>query len=178
MLFGVLSLLMGHWIVFVAKICVKSSALSSRFYPCASKADFTSVAHTLVSRSNFLNSSLDREQVQTRHGSSYYCPEVSVHESEVHITTVTFNAFPVKCIKWCQSLFIFLNPFAVYYIYTDFLEIFIFLQGQESFASHESLEQLHRFIFVLGVTHVSYSFVAIALAMIKVGALLHCQCAF
>ncbi|KAL9464671.1 hypothetical protein AB3S75_002304 [Citrus x aurantiifolia] len=115
MLFGVLSLLMGHWIVFVAKICVKSSALSSRFYPCASKADLTSVAHSLVSRSNFLNSSLDREQVQTRHGSSYYCPE-----------------------------------------------------GQESFASHESLEQLHRFIFVLGVTHVSYSFVAIALAMIKI----------
>lgn len=99
MLFGVLSLLMGHWIVFVAKICVKSSALSSRFYPCASKADLTSVAHTLVSRSNFLNSSLDREQVQTRHGSSYYCPEVSVHDNGVHITTVTFNAFLVKCIK-------------------------------------------------------------------------------
>lgn len=41
-------------------------------------------------------------------------------------------------------------------------------QGLESFASYESLEQLHRFIFVLGVTHVLYSFVAIALAMIKV----------
>lgn len=41
-------------------------------------------------------------------------------------------------------------------------------QGKESFASYESLEQLHRFVFVLGVTHVFYSFVAIALAMIKV----------
>ncbi|KAL9664780.1 hypothetical protein QQ045_020188 [Rhodiola kirilowii] len=82
MLFGVLSLLMGHWIVFVAKICVKSSALSDRFYPCASKADFRS--------------------------------------------------------------------------------------GKESFASYESLEQLHRFVFVLGITHVSYSFAAIALAMIKI----------
>ncbi|KAK0605601.1 hypothetical protein LWI29_028599 [Acer saccharum] len=42
-----------------------------------------------------------------------------------------------------------------------------FGKGRESFASRESLEQLHRFIFVLGVTHVSYSFIAIALAMIK-----------
>ncbi|KAI9109747.1 hypothetical protein K1719_019377 [Acacia pycnantha] len=31
-----------------------------------------------------------------------------------------------------------------------------------------SLEQLHRFMFVLGITHVSYSFAAIALAMIKI----------
>ncbi|CAK7334225.1 unnamed protein product [Dovyalis caffra] len=41
-------------------------------------------------------------------------------------------------------------------------------EGHESFVSHESLEQLHRLMFVLGVTHVSYSFVAIALAMIKI----------
>ncbi|KAJ0040658.1 hypothetical protein Pint_28463 [Pistacia integerrima] len=41
-------------------------------------------------------------------------------------------------------------------------------EGRESFASYESLEQLHRFIFVLGVTHVSYSFVSIALGMIKI----------
>lgn len=43
-----------------------------------------------------------------------------------------------------------------------------FSQDREPFASYESLEQLHRFLFVLGVTHVSYSFLAIALAMIKV----------
>ncbi|GAU22621.1 hypothetical protein TSUD_234430, partial [Trifolium subterraneum] len=41
------------------------------------------------------------------------------------------------------------------------------IKGHESFASYESLEQLHRFVFVLGITHVSYSFVAVALAMIK-----------
>lgn len=44
----------------------------------------------------------------------------------------------------------------------------ICFQGHESFASHESLEQLHRLVFVLGITHVIYSFIAIALAMIKV----------
>jgi len=41
-------------------------------------------------------------------------------------------------------------------------------QGHESLASYESLEQLHRFVFVLGVTHITYSFIAVALAMIKV----------
>jgi len=42
------------------------------------------------------------------------------------------------------------------------------LQGRESLASYESLEQLHRFVFVLGITHVTYSFLAVALALIKV----------
>ncbi|KAJ4714172.1 MLO-like protein [Melia azedarach] len=115
MLFGLLSLLMGHWIIFVAKICVKSSLLSSRFYPCANKADLRSAEHSLISSSRFLNMTLVREQVNTKHRPRDYCPE-----------------------------------------------------GLESFASYESLEQLHRFIFLLGITHVSYSFVAIALAMIKI----------
>ncbi|TXG59806.1 hypothetical protein EZV62_014379 [Acer yangbiense] len=113
MLFGLLSLLMGHWSIFVAKICVKSSALISRFYPCISKSDYRFVKHNLVSNSIYFNHTLVRELVDTRRHP--YCPE-----------------------------------------------------GRESFASRESLEQLHRFIFVLGVTHVSYSFIAIALAMIKI----------
>lgn len=132
MLFGVLSLLMGHWIVFVAKICVKTSALSSRFYPCASKANLMSAAHTLVSRSNFLNASLDGEQLQTRHRSDYYCPEVLVHDNEAHITTATFKAFLIKCTKWCRSFFIFLNHL-LYYIYMDFLEIFYCFAGWRIF---------------------------------------------
>ena len=48
-----------------------------------------------------------------------------------------------------------------------FLNLYV-VKGHESFVSHESLEQLHRLMFVLGATHVSYSFIAIALAMIKV----------
>ncbi|CAK9321403.1 unnamed protein product [Citrullus colocynthis] len=112
MLFGLLSLLMGHWIVFVARICVKSSVLSSRFYPCALEIDLKRVRHISIASEN-LNSSVPREH--NNDGIREYCPE-----------------------------------------------------GRESFASYESLEQLHRLIFVLGVTHVSYSFIAIALAMIKI----------
>ena len=58
--------------------------------------------------------------------------------------------------------------FFFYYYLLIIYDTLFASQGRESFASRESLEQLHRFIFVLGVTHVSYSFIAIALAMIKV----------
>lgn len=58
MLFGLLSLLMGHWIVVVAKICVKSTVLSSRFFPCASE-ELSSVNDVLVSSSESLNKSHD-----------------------------------------------------------------------------------------------------------------------
>ncbi|KAL2348617.1 hypothetical protein Fmac_002617 [Flemingia macrophylla] len=111
MLFGLLSLLMGHWIIFVAKICVKSSALSSRFFPCAMENN--SAERIVWSSSEYLNKTvLEGPEHTGRHN---YCPE-----------------------------------------------------GHESLASYESLEQLHRFVFVLGVTHITYSFIAVALAMIKI----------
>lgn len=54
------------------------------------------------------------------------------------------------------------------YYLQGFLSLVAYAQGREPFASYESLEQLHRFLFVLGITHVSYSFVTIALSMLKV----------
>lgn len=73
MLFGLLSLLMGHWIVFVARICVKSSVLSSRFYPCALEIDLKRVRHISIASEN-LNSSVPREH--NNDGIREYCPEV------------------------------------------------------------------------------------------------------
>ncbi|KAI3665365.1 hypothetical protein L6452_43989 [Arctium lappa] len=113
MLFAVLSLLMGHWIIYAAKICVKSSAISSRFYPCSIEKSFVDPLHHQIPLHIYSNSSVSRQLLSQKH--SEICPE-----------------------------------------------------GSSSFASKESLEQLHRFLFVLGVTHVSYSFFAIALAMIKI----------
>lgn len=113
MLFAVLSLLMGHWIIYAAKICVKSSAISSRFYPCSVEKSSIEPLHQRISYLNHSNYSVSRQLLS--HNYNQICPE-----------------------------------------------------GSSSFASKESLEQLHRFLFVLGVTHVSYSFVAIALAMIKI----------
>lgn len=67
MLFGLLSLLMGHWIVFVARICVKSSVLSSRFYPCALEIDLKRVRHVSIASENMNSSNA---------GIREYCPEV------------------------------------------------------------------------------------------------------
>nr|GMC94863.1 MLO-like protein 4 [Ipomoea batatas] len=115
MVFGLLSLLMGHWITFVAKICIKSSALTSRFYPCSGWdiKEASILNHTVFMRFTHFNVSVSRELMEN--AQNEFCPP-----------------------------------------------------GHESFASKESLEQLHRFLFVLGITHVSFSFVAVALAMIKI----------
>ncbi|KAJ7953140.1 MLO-like protein [Quillaja saponaria] len=99
--------------VFVAKICVKSSSLSSRFYPCEAKGDFRKVQNIFLPSSEVTNKSVFKDQVIN--GRQDYCPE-----------------------------------------------------GRESFASYESLEQLHRSMLVLGITNISYSFIAIVLAMIKI----------
>ncbi|KAF2314321.1 hypothetical protein GH714_025376 [Hevea brasiliensis] len=40
-------------------------------------------------------------------------------------------------------------------------------EGHEPFVSYEGLEQLHRFIFVMAVTHISYSCLTMLLAIVK-----------
>ncbi|KAG5069681.1 hypothetical protein JHK85_002058 [Glycine max] len=131
MLFGLLSLLMGHWIIFVAKICVKSSVLSSRFFPCAMEKN--SVKRFVGMGSAYSNKTVLEGKVNN--GLHNYCPEFN---SKVDFTGAHFTE-----------------------------NSSLASQGHESLASYESLEQLHRFVFVLGVTHITYSFIAVALAMIK-----------
>ncbi|XP_050215410.1 MLO-like protein 11 [Mercurialis annua] len=41
-------------------------------------------------------------------------------------------------------------------------------EGHEPFVSREGLEQLHRFIFVMAVTHISYSCLTMLLAIVKI----------
>ncbi|XP_058218297.1 MLO-like protein 11 [Rhododendron vialii] len=41
-------------------------------------------------------------------------------------------------------------------------------EGNEPFVSYQGLEQLHRFIFVMAVTHVSYSCLTMLLAIVKI----------
>lgn len=41
-------------------------------------------------------------------------------------------------------------------------------QDYEPFVSYEGLEQLHRFIFVMAITHISYSCLTMLLAIVKV----------
>ncbi|KAF9622786.1 hypothetical protein IFM89_034021 [Coptis chinensis] len=115
MLFGVLSLLMGHSAIWVSKICVKSSLMDTRFYPCTYDGNYNVSVNqksVLITSFNSSKYSVSHEQMNTERRE--HCPE-----------------------------------------------------GQEPFAPYESIEQLHRLLFVLGVVHVSYSFGTIALAMLK-----------
>ena len=41
-------------------------------------------------------------------------------------------------------------------------------EGEEPFVSLEGLEQLHRFIFVMAVTHIFYSCLTMVLAIVKI----------
>ncbi|XP_065856654.1 MLO-like protein 4 [Euphorbia lathyris] len=111
MVFGLLSLLMGHWVVVVAKICIRGSSANSKFFPCAERNVMRLQLSRFQNSSGFRNDSSMFTLVNIHH----HCPE-----------------------------------------------------GHEPFASRESLEQLHRLMFALGVVHVLYSFIAIALALIKI----------
>ncbi|XP_034889711.1 MLO-like protein 4 isoform X3 [Populus alba] len=74
MVFGLLSLLMGHWIVFVAKICVKTSTLNSTFYPCAVKKNNLTPGQHVLSSVKYPNDSFVKELVHKQ--KNEYCPEL------------------------------------------------------------------------------------------------------
>ncbi|KAI5684062.1 hypothetical protein M9H77_05290 [Catharanthus roseus] len=114
MVFGLLSLLMGHWISLVSKICVKSSDLSNGFYLC----------------------------------------EPAIHKPYL-VTHIVLFEMGRRNISYSSKL------------ETEDQEGFC-PEGRQSFASYESLEQLHRLLFVLGITHVLYSFYAVALTMLQI----------
>lgn len=109
MLFGLLSLLMGHWTIFVAKICIKSSVLSSRFYPCASERngfDSISVSHTHIPfSSNYLNRSLVQEEVKVNLHD--FCPEVPLLSLWQTILISQFSMVVTS------KMFLFNQPFSM-----------------------------------------------------------------
>lgn len=77
MLFGLLSLLMGHWIVYVAKICIKTSKVSRRFYPCALESELNDeISRIDIAdlNSTFMNYSVPRQLMNT--AVHHYCPKV------------------------------------------------------------------------------------------------------
>uniref|UniRef100_J3KV71 Uncharacterized protein n=1 Tax=Oryza brachyantha TaxID=4533 RepID=J3KV71_ORYBR len=44
----------------------------------------------------------------------------------------------------------------------------LFAQGHDPFVSYEGLDQPHRFLFILGITHLLYTSVTVVLSMIKI----------
>ncbi|XP_030468463.1 MLO-like protein 4 [Syzygium oleosum] len=73
MLFGLLSLLMGHWIAYFAKICIKSSTSSSRFYPCMREDVIKVVENVVFPSSKKLNES--GYSIEVIIGRQKHCPK-------------------------------------------------------------------------------------------------------
>lgn len=76
MVFGVISLLMGHWIGILTKICIKASAGASRFFPCESEKYYRSVKSVLFHVSSRWNESVSRAEYMI-FGDHSDCPKVS-----------------------------------------------------------------------------------------------------
>lgn len=66
------------------------------------------------------------------------------------------------------NLFICLRVLSLRFILAKKNSSSFSMQGYEPFVSYEGLEQLHRFIFVMAVTHISYSCLTMLLAIVKV----------
>lgn len=111
MLFGLLSLLMGHWTLFVAKICVKTSFFSSRFYPCVLESDIRPLEHIIISDSNYFNGSTFPDELTTRHN---YCPKVISYIHTYHIGNALKLVKLLICYYFSRFLlFEFLDSIAV-----------------------------------------------------------------
>ena len=83
MVFGVLSLLMGHWSIFVAKICIRSSLFSTKFFPCipetTSNLTMAPVQHIVVSNSSKGAHQSTNQDVAYFYARHRYCAKVIVH---------------------------------------------------------------------------------------------------
>lgn len=107
MLFGLLSLLMSHWIVYVAKICIKTS-VSRRFYPCALESELNDeIPQIDISDLNhaFLNYSVPRQLMNT--AVHHYCSKV-----------INFDLFGIELHMNALAERLFSN------IDTDFIDVF------------------------------------------------------
>lgn len=94
MVFGILSLLMGHWIIFVSKVCVKSSVLSRDFYLCAAENGIKRPSfenHLVISNRESRNTSFSSEK--NEHNREGFCPEVWLF----FIAVITFSFFSKLC---------------------------------------------------------------------------------
>lgn len=143
MLLGLISLLLAQSARWISEICVNSSLFTSQFYICSDK-DYSNTNEKDVLETSFSSPNVTDIPAGLINLSSHQCGEVKCFANVDSISSYAC-IYLASCNGW--------------------------LQGREPFVSYEGLEQLHRFLFVLGITHVLYSCVAVGLAMSKVESL-------
>lgn len=152
MLLGFISLLLTATSSIIANICISSKFYNSAFAPCT---------RSEVNEDNENNASHERKLL-TAFGFPYLSRRVlsSLNENTCKQAHDPFYVF--YSLFWTVSL-----KFSLTCISLIFQNKFV-LQDYEPFVSYEGLEQLHRFIFVMAITHISYSCLTMLLAVVKV----------
>ncbi|KAM3204724.1 MLO-like protein 4 isoform X3 [Capsicum annuum] len=162
MLLGLISLLLGQCARQISQICVNSSLFSSKFYLC-SQEDYGSASETIhLSRSSILSNDTDIPP-KGIYQPSHQCGEVNCFCVFIFSIIVIFlcrgsigNSLSTSSdvVAWTAYTLPSSDP-GIHW-------------GREPFVSYEGLEQLHRFLFVLGITHILYSCIVVGLAMTKI----------
>jgi mlo protein len=147
MLLGVISLLLSQTARFISEICVPSSLFTSRFYICSEK-DYEDLLRNTDANQTALGKSMFGGQ------RLHVCSEVT----QMSCSQPSYRG------RWDWE------GRTLLFARSGSSLICHLMQGHEPFVSYEGLEQLHRFLFILGITHVLYSFVTVVLSMIKVRA--------
>ncbi|KAH9802767.1 MLO-like protein 11 [Citrus sinensis] len=177
MLLGFISLFLTATSSSISNICIPSKFYDSTFAPCTrSEIDEEMENNSSEGRKlmgllfphryrrvlNELNKNTCKEEIARKYIGSLTSPVGSENDDKV-----------VQCIMLYAVYIICL------YVYVFFLCAFgiilakknsssFSMQGYEPFVSYEGLEQLHRFIFVMAVTHISYSCLTMLLAIVKI----------
>lgn len=168
MLLGFISLLLTATSRTISNICIDSKFYNSNFSPCTraevddtiSTEDGPPKDHKLV---GIVHLSF-RRTLSEMH--SVTCSEACVLILDRLLLVV------ICCIPgaWLHCLLI--SFFLIEIIWIMFFISWTLhdSQGREPFVSYEGLEQLHKFIFVMAITHVAYSCLTMLLAIVKVSA--------
>lgn len=147
MLLGFISLLLTATSSTIANICVPSSFYNDRFVPCTRSEIQEELESDSSVKRNLLSKPLFFNVFRRR------------LEGINHAT----------CSEVTSMVASLLEPISHGHLLGDIQSI---LQGHEPFVSYQGLEQLHRFIFIMAVTHVTYSCLTMLLAIVKVVSLL------
>lgn len=162
MLLGFISLLLTATSRTISNICIDSKFYNSNFSPCT----IAEVEDTI----NTENSPpKDYKLVGTVHHLSFKRTLSELHSVTCSEACVLIHWLPLVLTSYSLIFLIFKFLFITWNYMKYLLHGNLYdSQGHEPFVSYEGLEQLHKFIFVMAITHVSYSCLTMLLAIVKV----------
>ncbi|EYU44895.1 hypothetical protein MIMGU_mgv1a003290mg [Erythranthe guttata] len=165
MLLGFISLLLTATSSLISNFCIPSKYYHSAFVPCTRQDVEEERANNTLKDRKLLMALTDPQpyrrilsdlNINTCRKASQLCFLVYHSTRVLSFISLGFTFFLISSCDSTASTFFFFDFFS------------LFVQHHEPFVSYEGLEQLHRFIFVMAITHVSYSCLTMLLAIVKI----------